>query len=111
MALTRAEIAARYRRTPRGAYSVHKLNAKRRGIPFTLTFGEWWALWALSMRWNQRGNKPGYWVMCRRGDIGPYALGNVYIGRFERNLKDARTKSAVVRRHTARSMTVTFVGM
>jgi hypothetical protein len=109
MGPTQIERNRRYRRTPRGAYARHREGATRRGIAFELTFAQWWAVWSLSGYWSDRGPRPGNYVMCRRGDIGPYALGNVFIGRFEDNLRDARVKSKVVRRHTARSTSVMFV--
>lgn len=105
--MTRQE---RYRRTPRGQYAKHKENAKRRGVEFLLSFDAWWDIWTKSKRWNQRGWRPGQFVMCRYGDTGPYVTGNVYIGGAKRNLKDARKKAVrVIRRHTARSTTVTYV--
>ena len=81
---------ARYHASPGGKYARHKAAANYRGVPFLLTFDEWWSIWMRSKRWNMRGCRPGCYVMCRRGDAGAYELGNVYIARFERNLRDAR---------------------
>jgi hypothetical protein len=92
-ALTRHK---RYARTPKGKYIRHKANAKRRGVPFELTFAQWWRIWKRSGKWNQRGNgKAEEYVMCRVGDQGAYADGNVYIGTHaantaERNLVYSR---------------------
>lgn len=108
MALTQAERNRRYRATPKGAYSRHRDNATQRGVSFELTFREWWLIWSVSGKWHSRGNRRGDYVMCRKGDVGPYALGNVYIGKFEHNLHDAGAKSVIVRKHTARSTVVTF---
>lgn len=108
MTPTQGERSRRWRATPRGQYSVHKHNAKVREVEFSLTFEEWWGLWSKSGKWSKRGNRHGDYVMCRYGDEGPYAIGNVYIGKFERNLKDARTKSVVVRKHTRKTTTVRF---
>lgn len=105
---TQSERSRRWRATPKGQFSVHKHNAKVRDVPFTLTFDEWWSVWQESGKWAKRGNRHGLYVMCRCGDEGPYALGNVYIGKFERNLKDARVKSAVVRKHTRKTTTVRY---
>lgn len=100
----------RYRRTPRGKYTLHKINAKRRGVPFLLTFGQWWVIWCFSGKWKRRGWRPGRFVMCRVGDAGAYEWGNVYIGPAKHNLRDAAKKGGMVvkRRHTARSTTVWF---
>jgi hypothetical protein len=64
----------------RVAYLRHKGTAKRRRIPFLLTFEEWAAIWQASCKWEQRGfNDPEKYCMARTGDQGPYAVGNVRI--------------------------------
>lgn len=68
----------RYSQTPKGRYTRHKANAKQRGVAFALTFTQWWDIWQASGKWDERASD-GY-VMCRIGDAGPYAVGNVYIG-------------------------------
>jgi len=65
-------------RTPRGAFSGQKRNAKARGIGWELTFWQWWTIWQQSGHWEERGRGQGY-MMCRYGDVGPYAVGNIYI--------------------------------
>jgi hypothetical protein len=104
----------RYRATPRGQYIRHKMNAKARGVPFQLTYRQWLAVWTLSGKWRRRGREPRQYVMCRKGDRGAYAIGNVYIATNAYNMREANRTSAqpdgvrVLRRHTARSTTVTF---
>jgi len=71
-------------------YSLHKHNAKHRGILFRLTFDEWCSIWKQSRKWNQRGWRKGQYCMCRPGDRGAYEVGNVIIclaseNRAERN--------------------------
>lgn len=73
----RAERERKWLETPRGKFSVQKRKAKQRGIPWELTFEQWWSLWQDSGRWDER-NQTGY-VMCRTNDEGPYALDNVRI--------------------------------
>jgi hypothetical protein len=108
MHATQGERSKRWRATPRGQYSVHKKNAKDRGVGFELTFEQWWEIWNERPHWwARRGNRAGCYVMCRRGDVGPYAVGNVYIGTFSRNIRE-RNKSVAVKRHTARTTTVTY---
>lgn len=64
--------------TPTGAWRGQRNNAKRRGIEWELTLGQWWDIWQQSGHWDERGRGQGY-VMCRHGDEGPYAVGNVFI--------------------------------
>ncbi|RUU79986.1 sigma factor-like helix-turn-helix DNA-binding protein [Mesorhizobium sp. M7A.F.Ca.MR.362.00.0.0] len=61
-----------------GAYRAQERSAKRRGIEWNLTILEWWDIWQKSGKWEQRGRGQGY-MMCRFGDAGYYATGNVYI--------------------------------
>jgi len=63
----------------------HRQNARQRNIEFTLTYDEWYDIWQKSGHWSERGRGPGKYVMCRYGDIGPYAIGNVYIDTQEHN--------------------------
>lgn len=79
--------------TPLRAYA-HQRNAaeRRRNIEWKLTLPEWWGIWQASGRWAERGVGRGY-MMCRRGDVGPYAVGNVYIGPGVENLSAAVKKT------------------
>lgn len=61
------------------AYRCQRGNARRRGIAWEMTFREWWEVWEASGKWGVRGRSKGGWVMGRRGDVGPYKVGNVYI--------------------------------
>jgi hypothetical protein len=62
---------------PRRAYAQHAARAGQRGIPFRLTFAEWWALWA--PHYERRGVRAGQLCMCRDRDAGAYEVGNVRI--------------------------------
>lgn len=79
--------------TPLRAYS-HQRNAalKARGIGWELPLMQWWAIWTDSGHWQDRGVGRGY-MMCRKGDVGPYAVGNVYIGPGVENLSAAAKKA------------------
>lgn len=68
-------------------YMTHKRNAKKRNIDFFLTFDEWLAIWSQSGKLELRGPKKGQYCMARIGDIGPYAIGNVYIELSDVNCK------------------------
>lgn len=79
-------------RTPLRAF-CHQRNAavRRRGIEWQLTLMDWWTVWQESGRWTERGLGRGY-MMCRKGDLGPYAVGNVFIGPGAENLSAAAKK-------------------
>ncbi len=68
-------------------YMTHKRNAKKRNIDFFLTFDEWLDIWTRSGKLDMRGRKKGQYCMARIGDIGPYAIGNVYIELSNVNFK------------------------
>lgn len=90
-----ANIAAnqrRYKNSTRGKYIAHKINAKQRGIPFKLSFEDWYKIWHESGYWEKRGNKKGCYVMSRIGDNGAYKIGNVFIYEFHRNFTDGKKK-------------------
>lgn len=72
-------------------YFVHKAAAKRRGIPFSLSFSEWNDIWVNSGKWEMRGVGANKYCMCRVGDKGGYNKGNVYIDLFNNNAKLANT--------------------
>lgn len=73
-------------RTPVGAFTRQRTNAKVRGIEWTLTLWQWWNLWQASGCWDKRGRGTGY-MMCRVGDAGSYEMGNVYIATGVHNAK------------------------
>jgi hypothetical protein len=63
--------------TPKKAFQQHRANAKQRGIPFEMTFDDWWGIWR---EWfHLRGRGTNGLCMARHGDAGPYAVGNVYL--------------------------------
>lgn len=70
-------------------YSDQKSKAKCRGIPFNLTFEEWWDIWQKSGKWDQRGIGKNRYVMSRYKDQGGYEVGNVHIQTISENNKEA----------------------
>lgn len=78
---------------PTRRFAYQRSGASRRGVGWELTFSQWWAIWQESGHWEHRGPGQGY-VMCRRGDIGPYAVGNVFIAPSIVNCSDKPTKLA-----------------
>lgn len=74
-----------YLKSPKRKFQEHKQHARMRGVPFTLTFDEWWDIWAKSGKWDKRGRGRGKFCMHRVKDEGGYSTGNVYIGMNEAN--------------------------
>ena len=62
-----------------------QVNARVRGIPFLMTFDQWWSIWERSGHWHKRGRKRGQYVMARYGDRGGYEVGNVRIVTVREN--------------------------
>jgi len=69
-------------------YKAQKSNARTRGIPFMLTFEQWMAIWIESGKLDQRGRGAQKFCMCRNNDVGPYEIGNVFIGTGRENVRD-----------------------
>src|SRR6266508_1085025 len=69
----------------RAAFRSQRSGAKRRDVPFLLTFYEWNIIWRASGHLDERGCHRGQYVMARDGDKGPYVVGNVEITRVEKN--------------------------
>jgi hypothetical protein len=60
-------------------YNQQKDNAKRRGIPFDLTFSEWGQIWLDSGHFGDWGRRGHEYCMARFEDEGAYTIGNVKI--------------------------------
>ena len=76
-----------WQRSPRGRFNVQRQHAQQRGIPWELTFEQWVAWWGDD--YAQRGRRADDLVMARHGDVGPYALGNIYKATQAQNRKDS----------------------
>ena len=72
-------------------FQDQRKQAGYRNIEWELNLSQWWTVWQQSGHWGHRGRGQGY-VMCRRGDIGPYAVGNVFIASAIENSSDKATK-------------------
>ncbi|MDP1702605.1 MAG: hypothetical protein Q8L53_16835 [Aestuariivirga sp.] len=79
-----------YTVSPIGAFFTQKKNAKNREIEWKLSLWEWWAIWQQSGHWLDRGRTADAYVMCRRGDVGPYSVENVYIDTASHNCASIR---------------------
>ena len=79
----------------KGRYHTQKGGAKSRGIAFLITFDDWYD-WFLSQGVDRnipQGNKGSSYAMCRYDDIGPYELGNIYLGTQSSNVKDMNERT------------------
>jgi hypothetical protein len=86
-----------------GSYKSQRDQAVKRGIKFLLSYDEWLDVWDRSGKMLLRGAKAGCYCMGRKGDVGPYAVDNVYIIPVEQNHSNANKgrsfpKSAETRR-------------
>lgn len=79
--------------TPTGAFRSQRNSAKNRNIEWDLTLWQWWTIWQASGHWDDRGRGQGY-VMCRNGDDGAYAVGNVFIAPARLNSSDNKNKKS-----------------
>jgi hypothetical protein len=91
----------------RQAWLEQKYRAHNRRIEFLLTYEQWrdWWLTELAIRGPsaQRGLGAGRWMMCRFGDQGPYALGNIYCGSHKDNAADVDHSAAMAGLRTYRA--------
>ena len=78
------------------AWRAQNNSAKRRGIDFLFTLEEWLAWWQRELAAKgpdaERGLRKHQYMMCRYGDTGPYAAGNVYCGTCADNFADPAFK-------------------
>lgn len=96
--LRRALSVKRYAESPRGKFNQQKFNAKVRHVPWELTYAQWCELWDASGKWEERGTFVDGYVMCRKGDQGAYAMGNVYIGRHIENVAERNALNPIRKR-------------
>ena len=68
------------------AYTSQKHTARKRDIPFLLSFEEWVDIWQSSGKLAERGRGSDKYCMARHGDIGPYSINNVSIITNHENL-------------------------
>jgi transposase len=79
-----------YKTLPREAkyvYQSHRRNAKKRNIEWAFTMWTWWGVWDKSGKWEERGRGLGY-CMVRKGNVGIYEPGNVYICTGQQSMLD-----------------------
>lgn len=81
-------IAPRVVSSAAGKFRQQKNNALTRKVAWAITFPQWMAIWAESGHWNERARRRDGYVMGRKGDTGPYAMGNVYITTMAGNVSD-----------------------
>jgi hypothetical protein len=90
-----------YANRDKGAWIRQRYGAVvTRKIEWDLTFREWLTWWKknLGKDWRtKRGCKLGQFVMARKGDTGPYALGNIECITAEENTRRAGSYKRVKR--------------
>lgn len=69
-------------------YVRQKCGAGYRGIEWRMTFPEWVKVWVESGHLAERGCRANAYVMARHGDVGPYAVGNIYFTTMAGNASD-----------------------
>ena len=62
-------------------FAAARTRADTRGIAWRMTFAEWWAVW--EPHWPRR--HLDHLCLCRNGDEGDYAVGNVHIATVREN--------------------------
>jgi len=75
------------------SYQGQRYQARRRGIPFLLTFDEWYNWWLQQGVDKNQPSPPkssSTLCMCRIADVGPYALNNIYCADVSTNVKHQR---------------------
>lgn len=78
-----------------GRYALQRENAARRGIPFLLTFEQWLSVWIDSGKLEERGRGANKYCMSRRGDVGNYEIGNVFIQLGKDNVAEGNLGKVV----------------
>lgn len=73
---------------PSYAFAQQRRNAHGRGVGWELNLWQWWTIWQESGHWQERGRTRDSYVMCRHGDTGPYAVGNVFIATASANARE-----------------------
>jgi hypothetical protein len=71
----------------RAQFSRQKASAKRRGIPFEMSYAQWLEVWGENIA--KRGQHKDDLVMCRARDEGGYSVGNVRIDSPKANMQEA----------------------
>jgi transposase len=87
--LAYAEMKARRADRTLYAFVQQRNSAAARGIGWSLTFSQWFAVWLESGKLEHRGRGKGRYVMSRLQDSGGYEVGNVHIQLSTENNADA----------------------
>ncbi len=74
-------------------YCIQRQAAKKRGIPWEITFPEWLSVWRESGLMEFRGVGRAGYCMARHGDEGAYRVDNVSIKSCVENSREGIQKS------------------
>lgn len=72
----------------RQSFLVQRWFANKRNIQWNLSYDDWLDIWQKSGKFHLRGKGKGKYCMARKGDTGPYEIGNIYITSNEQNNLD-----------------------
>lgn len=71
-------------------YYRNRVNIRRLGITWSLTFAEWWTTWQASGRWALYGRGKGFYCLSRIDKLKGFEAGNVQVAEFQAVTKAAR---------------------
>ena len=78
----------------KNSFINQKYRAKQRGIPFLISFEEWYDWWlqqGIDKNLTPPKKTKDTLCMCRFNDSGPYALNNIYCDTVSNNVRFQRT--------------------
>lgn len=93
----------------RSGFHSQKCASRKRSVPFMLSYEQWFEVWYRSGHILERGRCLGQYCMSRKGDKGPYAVGNVRIVTCSANHREARLGKPLSS-ETCRKLSEIFTG-
>lgn len=93
-------------KSPKEKYLCQKWRAKVRGVPWEISFEDWWAIWDASGKYHLRGIQLDNYVMARFGDKGPYHKDNVRICTVAENNAEYQAGRTKKKKHPKRGIGV-----
>lgn len=86
-------------RHPKRAFCEQRRTAKYRGFEWSLSFKEWWTLWAESGKWAERGRSADKYVLTRVAGCGPFSVDNCVISTFSESSRQGIQKTIALGRN------------
>lgn len=105
----RAHIAKygneRTKGTPRYVYKNLRNTMRFMGVPWALSFGDWWQVWLDSGKWRWHGRGHGYGLSRINCDLG-FTKDNVHIIRGDQRARDSYIRTPAAVRTEKRRVTI-----